>query len=125
MNYYLEVWKKFAQFDGRARRSEYWYFFLFNFIVAFVLALIDVFILGGSESGFLPLTILYSLAVIIPGLAVTIRRLHDIDRSGWWLLINFIPFGGIVLLIFYFMDSTPGDNEYGPNPKEKMINSAF
>ena len=112
MNWYLGVLKKYAEFSGRARRKEFWMFALFNIIIAVVLGIVDGFIgmpiLGG----------LYSLAVLLPGIAVGARRLHDIGKSGWWLLIGFVPLiGFIVLIIFFVMDSNPGDNQYGPNPK--------
>jgi uncharacterized membrane protein YhaH (DUF805 family) len=120
MSWYLEVLKKYAVFEGRARRKEYWMFVLFNIIIIVVLALIDY--LTGTFSpraGVGLLGGLYSLAVLIPSLAVTVRRLHDIERTGWWILIGLIPvIGNIVLLIFMVLDSEPGTNEYGPNPKE-------
>jgi len=112
--YYLAVLKKYATFQGRARRKEYWYFFLANIIVGIVLAVIgliikDKGILGG----------LYALALMIPGIAVTVRRLHDTNHSGGWWFIVFVPLiGGIVLLVFTLYDSQPGTNKYGPNPKE-------
>ena len=113
MNWYLEVWKKYAVFSGRARRKEYWMFVLINIIVALLLA--------GAAAVAKPLAILYllySLAVTIPGLAVSVRRLHDTGHSGWWLLICFLPLvGAIALLVFMVLDSEAGDNEYGPNPK--------
>ena len=119
MNWYLEVLKKYAVFDGRARRKEYWMFILVNIIITAVLALIDSLI--GTvirQAGFGLLQGLYSLAVLIPTLAVTVRRLHDTGRTGWWILIGLIPvIGGIVLLIFMLLDSEPGENQYGPNPK--------
>lgn len=119
MNWYLDVLKKYAVFNGRARRAEYWYFMLFNFLISIFLVTIDF--VGGSfntETGVGLLSGIYSLAVLIPGISVTVRRLHDADRSGWWLLIPLIPIiGGIVLFIFMIQDSTPGDNQYGPNPK--------
>lgn len=113
MNWYLEVLKKYAEFSGRARRTEYWMFFLINLIISIVLAVIDNMIgTGGIIGG------LYSLAVLLPGIGVTVRRLHDTGRVGWWILIGLIPIiGWIVLLIFMVLDSHPGDNEYGPNPK--------
>ena len=119
MNWYLEVLKKYAVFSGRARRKEYWFFVLFNIIIALALTFID-FSTGlydvESEVGLL--SGLYSLAVLVPSIAVTIRRLHDTDRTGWWFLIAFVPIiGVIVLLVFTVFDSTPGDNQYGPNPK--------
>jgi uncharacterized membrane protein YhaH (DUF805 family) len=120
VSWYLEALKKYAVFSGRARRMEYWYFVLFNVIVAFVLALIDA-LLGTTTgvSSFGLLSGLYSLAVLIPTLAVLVRRLHDIDRTGWWILINLIPLvGTIVLLVFALMPGTPGSNQYGPDPKQ-------
>lgn len=113
MNWYLEVLKKYAVFSGRARRTEYWMFFLFNFIISFVLAFIEGIVGGPGIIG-----LLYSLAVLIPGIAVSVRRLHDTNRSGWWLLIGLVPLiGAIVLLVFMVQDSQQGDNHYGPNPK--------
>jgi len=113
MNWYLEVLKKYAVFDGRARRKEYWYFVLFNTIINIVLSGIDSVTTGiGLLAG------LYTLAVLIPSIAVSIRRLHDTDRSGWWILIALIPIiGWIVLLIFMVQDGKPGENQYGLNPK--------
>ncbi|MGZ5576915.1 MAG: DUF805 domain-containing protein [Methylobacter sp.] len=119
MNLYLEVLKKYAVFNGRARRKEYWYFLLISTVISIVLVLIDS-ITGtlSEEAGIGLLSGIYSLAVLIPGISVAIRRLHDTDRSGWWFLIALIPIiGGIVLLIFMVLDSAPGDNQYGPNPK--------
>jgi uncharacterized membrane protein YhaH (DUF805 family) len=113
MNWYLEVLKKYAVFTGRARRQEYWMFFLFNLIITLALAFIEGML--GSPG---VLGLLYSLAVLIPAIAVGVRRLHDTNRSGWWMLIGLIPFiGAIVLIIFFVQDSQPGENEYGPNPK--------
>jgi uncharacterized membrane protein YhaH (DUF805 family) len=113
MNWYLEALKKYAVFSGRARRTAYWMFVLFNVIIAVVLAIIDG--LVGSPG---ILGLLYGLAVLIPGLAVSVRRLHDTNRSGWWLLICLIPLvGAIILLVFMVQDSQPGENRYGPNPK--------
>lgn len=116
MNWYLEVLKKYAVFNGRARRAEYWWFFLFSVIISIVLSVIDSFITGPQSIGILGL--IYSLAVLIPSIAVGIRRLHDTGRSGWWLLISFVPLiGAIVLIVFFVLDSQPGENQYGPNPK--------
>jgi Predicted membrane protein len=111
MKWYLGVLKKYAVFSGRARRKEHWYFLLFNFIVQLLLMVIDY-----SIGTFL--VAIYCLAVAIPCIAVTVRRLHDTGRSGWWLLISLVPvIGGIALLIFSLQDSKPGENQYGPNPK--------
>ena len=119
MNWYLQALKQYAVFKGRARRKEYWFFALFNLIVSVVLTTVDY--MTGSldpELGVGLLSGIYSLAILIPSLAVTVRRLHDTDRTGWWVLIAFIPFiGAIVLLVFMLLDSKPGDNRYGPNPK--------
>ena len=120
MSWYLEVLKKYAVFSGRARRKEYWMFFLINLIILVVLSIIDNLIgTVTRQGGPGVLQGLYSLAVLIPTLAVTVRRLHDTGRTGWWILIGLIPvIGNIVLLIFLVLDSEPGANEYGPNPKE-------
>jgi uncharacterized membrane protein YhaH (DUF805 family) len=120
LSWYLQALKKYAVFSGRSRRMEYWYFVLFNIIVSIVLGAIDGLLLGTLDSGMGVglLSGIYSLAVLIPTLAVTVRRLHDIDRSGWWILIGLVPLiGVIVLLVFALLDGTPGDNRYGPNPK--------
>ena len=120
MNWYLEVLKKYAVFGGRSRRKEYWMFVLFNIIVSVVLAVLDS--MSGTMSATLGMGLLgglYSLAVLVPGLAVSVRRLHDTNRSGWWLLIVLIPLvGAIVLIVFMAQDGTPGENGYGSNPKE-------
>ena len=119
MSWYLEALKKYAVFGGRSRRKEYWYFLLFNIIVAIVLAWIDALLGTFSSSGIGVLSGIYGLAILLPSLAVTVRRLHDIDRSGWWILINLFPLiGSIVLLVFAVSEGTPGSNRYGPNPKE-------
>jgi uncharacterized membrane protein YhaH (DUF805 family) len=113
VNWYLEVLKKYAVFSGRARRKEYWMFLLFNIIIGLVLGGI-AWLAGGPDV----LGSIYGLVVLIPGIAVSVRRLHDTDRSGWWLLIGLIPLiGTIVLLVFMAQDSQPGANQYGPNPK--------
>jgi uncharacterized membrane protein YhaH (DUF805 family) len=108
------VQQKYADFSGRARRSEYWWFVLFNIILGIVAAIIDKGILG-SEMGLIG--IIVSLALLIPGIAVGVRRLHDLGKSGWWLLVALIPLIGAIILIWWFIqEGTPGDNEYGPNP---------
>lgn len=117
INYYLAVLKKYAVFSGRARRAEYWYFVLFNYIIDIVVIIVG-FVIGGVM-GFRILGLLYGLAVAIPGIAVSVRRLHDTNHSGWWLFISLVPLiGPIVLLIFMVRDSQPGQNRYGLNPKE-------
>ena len=114
MNYYIEVLKKYAVFKGRARRAEYWYFFLFNFIVSVGLTIVNG-ILGDTKN---ILGILYSLVVFIPSLAVSVRRMHDVGKSGWILLVSLIPLiGWIWVLVLAVTDSQAGENQYGPNPK--------
>lgn len=120
VNWYIEVLKKYTVFSGRARRKEYWFFVLFNVLVSIALTFIDG-VTGtlSAESGVGLLSGLYGLAVLVPSIAVGVRRLHDIGRSGWWLLIVLVPLLGVlVLLVFAVLDSQPGSNEYGPNPKE-------
>ena len=117
MNWYLEVLKKYAVFSGRARRKEYWMFVLCNVIITAVLEAFHGF--DGSPH---MIESLYSLAVLLPSIAVSVRRLHDTGRNGWWLLIGLIPLlGALVLLIFMIQDSKPGENQYGPNPKFQVI----
>jgi uncharacterized membrane protein YhaH (DUF805 family) len=109
----LVVFERYALFDGRAGRAQYWWFVLANIIVSVVLQ-----ILTSALSAFFILSILYSLALIIPGLAVAIRRLHDTNRSGWWVLISLVPLVGVIILIvFLATDGDPGANQYGePDP---------
>ena len=110
--------EKYADFEGRASRSEYWYFVLFNILAYLGLAIVTVVLAGITGFDLLvAVPTLYLFGTLIPGLAVTARRLHDTDRSGWWQLLNFVPFGGIVLLVFCVQDSTFGRNNNGPNPK--------
>ena len=107
------VFNQYAGFQGRARRSEYWYFVLFNALVAGCLSL-----LASKVEFFSIISAVYSLAGLVPGLAVAIRRLHDTGRSGWNLLFALIPLvGGILLIVWYCQDSQPGDNQYGAYPK--------
>jgi uncharacterized membrane protein YhaH (DUF805 family) len=118
MQWYLMAFRKYAQIAGRSRRAEYWMFTLVNTIVMIALMVVsgsfdDAPSLGGSL-----LHLAYVAATIIPGFTVTVRRLHDTGRSGWWFLIGFIPLvGAIVLLVFLAQDGQPGDNEFGANPK--------
>jgi len=119
MNWYIEVLKKYAVFSGRARRKEYWFFVLFNVLISIVLGFIDGLIgTYNPETGFGILSGVYTLAIILPSIAVGVRRLHDTGRSGWWLLVSFVPvIGALVLLYFLVQDSKAGDNQYGPWPK--------
>ncbi|ESU29037.1 aminopeptidase [Flavobacterium limnosediminis JC2902] len=119
MKYYLEVLKKYAEFSGRARRKEYWMFLLFNMIFAVVAMILDnLFGIAFGNIGYGPLYIIYAIAMFIPGLAVGIRRLHDIGKSGWMTLIVFIPLiGPIWLLVLLVSEGDRGANKYGKDPK--------
>lgn len=125
MDWYIKVLKNYAGFEGRARRKEYWMFYLINVLIGLVFGVITVASGNtGSETAInivLIIYLIYTLAVLIPGLAVTVRRLHDTGRSGWWIISGFIPVLNIVLLVFMFLDSDAGDNEYGANPKAAIV----
>jgi uncharacterized membrane protein YhaH (DUF805 family) len=116
MQWYLKALRQYADFKGRAQRKEYWMFTLFNLIIMVVLQLVG----GGGEGGLGDvLSGIYSLGVLLPSVGVTVRRLHDIGKSGWWALLMIIPIiGALVLIYFAVQDSQEGSNEYGPNPKE-------
>jgi len=114
MDWYLMALKKYADFKGRSQRKEYWMFTLFNLLAFFVLSIVGS-VLGDQAE---LLTGIYSLGVLLPSIAVTVRRLHDIGRSGWWALLMVVPVvGALVLVVFALQDSQPEANEYGPNPK--------
>jgi uncharacterized membrane protein YhaH (DUF805 family) len=131
MDYYTGVFKKYADFSGRARRKEYWMFALINVIVSIIIGIIDG-VLGtrmefgsGMSGGIGILGLIYTIVILVPSLALMVRRLHDTNRSGLWLFIVLIPFlGALVMLVFSLMDSTPGSNKYGPNPKGVQAESA-
>lgn len=114
---FIGALKKYAVFNGRARREEYWFFLLAELIV-YILMLLLVFIIGASAKVFVAI---FWLAVLLPAIGVSIRRLHDTNRSGWWLLISVVPFASLVLLYFMCQDSTPGNNRYGSNPKAGTV----
>jgi uncharacterized membrane protein YhaH (DUF805 family) len=120
MKGFLDVLKnKYATFEGRARRSEYWYFVLVYILILVALAFVDG-LVGtlNEEAGIGLFSGLFALGTLVPGLAVAVRRLHDTNRSGWWVLIGIIPIvGDIVLIVFAAQDSQPGGNRFGPNPK--------
>ena len=120
MNYYLKVLQNYSTFTGRARRSEYWYFALFNVIFSLVATILDnVLGIALEGIGYGPLYGLYVLAMLIPGIAVTVRRLHDVGKSGWMYFIVLIPIiGAIWILVLLFTDSQQGENKWGQNPKE-------
>lgn len=123
MDWYLMALKKYAEFQGRAQRKEYWMFTLFNFLAMVLLGVVGALLGGGGEGGLGDvLQGLYGLGVLVPGIAVTVRRLHDIGKSGWWGLVALIPLiGSLILIYFAVKDSQPESNEYGPNPKAASI----
>ena len=123
MNWYLKVLKQYADFKGTARRKEYWMFILFNIIFGGIAMILDrVFGIAIEGVGYGPLYGVYALVLFIPGLAVVVRRLHDIGKSGWMLLITLIPLiGAIWLLVLLLTDSNPEENLYGANPKEVTL----
>jgi len=119
MNWFIKALKKYAVFEGRARRKEYWFFMLFYLIIFFVLVLIDV-VTGNinEETGLGLISGIFILAMILPSISVGIRRLHDTDRSGWWWWILLIPLiGEVVIFVFMVLDGTSGQNKYGSDPK--------
>ena len=120
MNWYLKCWKQYADFSGRARRKEYWIFSLINYIIIFFLYILQIVMIESTLWLIFPIIFfLYAVAVFLPGLAVNIRRLHDIGKSGWWYLIYLIPIiGAIWLTVLMCLDSEPGENQWGENPKE-------
>jgi uncharacterized membrane protein YhaH (DUF805 family) len=128
MQWYIDVLKKYAVFSGRARRKEYWMFVLFNVIVSIILGIIDR-IIGtdyGSNSGSGILSTIYSLAVLLPSIGVAIRRMHDTNRTGWWVLINLVPcIGWIWFIVLAAQEGTAGDNQYGPDPKAAERGQGF
>jgi uncharacterized membrane protein YhaH (DUF805 family) len=122
MHWYFQVLKKYAVFSGRARRVEYWTFLLVNVGVLILLNLVDA--AAGTmtpNGGAGVFTSLFALATLLPGIAVFVRRMHDTNRSGWWALLALTGIGGIVLFVFALLDSDPGDNQYGPNPKAAEV----
>ena len=120
MNYYLHVLKNYAVFSGRARRKEFWMFTLINFLVTMGAFVLDMALnLNMATGGFGVVQGLYTLFIIIPSVAVTVRRLHDVGKSGWFYLIALIPLiGAIWLLVLFCTDSEDGPNKYGENPKQ-------
>ena len=106
--------RNYVGFSGRASRSEFWYWVLFSVLVSIALSIIDLAVLSGKTT---VLSSIWSLATLLPSLAVGVRRLHDTDRSGWWWLISFIPLVGIiVLIVFWCLEGTPGSNRFGADP---------
>ena len=134
MEWMLLPLKRYADFQGRSRRKEYWMFALGVVIVAIVLSIIEgILIIEGiqSESGNIggaygPLSAIFLLAIIVPAIAVQVRRFHDQDKSGWWVLLGLIPLlGGIVVLVFMCLEGTRGPNRFGPDPKDPASVDAF
>jgi uncharacterized membrane protein YhaH (DUF805 family) len=113
MEYFLDAFKKYADFTGRAQRKEYWMFILFYTIFYVVLSIID------SIIGIVLLSALYSLALLVPSISIAARRLHDTGRSGWWQLIILIPLLGTIVLIVFLVQDSHDENEYGVNPKSE------
>lgn len=137
MEWMLMPLKRYADFSGRSRRKEYWMFTLFN-----ILVMVGISIIGGILGGFTPgetgemslgggimfgLIGIYALAIFIPALAVQVRRFHDQDKSGWFVLLGFIPYiGGIIVLVFMCLDGNKGENRFGPDPKmDKNVGDVF
>ena len=114
LNFYVDAWKKFADFNGRSRRKEFWIFWLVNVVISWILSLITGSL--GLIGAIIPL--IFALAILIPSLAVAIRRMHDIGKSGWWICINFVPvIGTIWYIVLAAKDSEAGSNQYGACPK--------
>ncbi len=130
MEWYIRVWQRYAEFSGRSRRREYWMFTLIHSVIILVLCIGIVGfglskqpVVGATSSLLLSA---YALAALVPSLAVAVRRLHDIDKSGWWILIGLVPVvGGIILLVFAILDGTQGDNQYGPDPKASQSSAVM
>ena len=120
--------KRYADFSGRSRRKEYWMFVLGVFIAAIVLSIVEGILgMSGMVGGvYGPLTTIFLLAVIIPSIAVQVRRFHDQDKSGWMVLLAFIPIlGGLAVLIFMCLEGTRGTNRFGPDPKDPASAQVF
>lgn len=111
MEYFIDAYKKYADFSGRASRQQYWMFILIYMIIYLVLIGID------SVLGIIILSSIFSLGSFIPSLSIAARRLHDTGRSGWWQLIIFLPLIGVIVLLVFFVQDSHDQNEYGPNPK--------
>ncbi len=110
MSYYFQAFKKYIDFSGRATRPEYWYFILFTFIVSVIIGMLGIF--GLSARLVISLSVLYALLSIVPAIAVTVRRLHDINYSGWWFLLLLIPFVNIIVFVLTLLKSDPNNNKY-------------
>ncbi|HCC50725.1 MAG TPA: DUF805 domain-containing protein [Porphyromonadaceae bacterium] len=114
MNFYVDAWKKFATFGGRSRRKEFWFFLLINGAIGYLLGLIT----GSLGMAGMIIQAVFGLAILVPAIAVSIRRLHDIGKSGWWVFINCVPLiGSIWFIVLVAKDSVPGKNQWGNCPK--------
>lgn len=128
MGWCVMAWKRYSDFSGRSRRFEYWMFMLIHAVNYLALFLAIEVTASASAMVHAPvltvplffLCFIYALAAIFPGLAVSVRRLHDIGKSGWWMLLAFLPVLGLLLIVLFALDSEPSDNQYGPNPKHLM-----
>lgn len=117
MNYYVRVFQNYANFKGRDTRKQYWMFVLFNIIISFVIGFVAGLILGDAAS---IVTSIYSLAILLPSLAISIRRMHDIGKSGWWILVSLIPIVGCIwYIVLACKPSQEGSNQYGDMPVEE------
>ena len=136
MEWMLMPLKRYADFSGRSRRKEYWMWILFQVILFTAVAIVGGFVFGfgdpasaalGAAGGTLLILLgLLGLAFLIPNIAVTVRRFHDQDKSGWWFLLNFIPYiGGIIVLVFMCLEGTRGPNRFGPDPKDGNHGEVF
>ena len=120
--------KRYADFSGRSQRKEYWMFVLGVLIVALVLGFVQGLLGMGGDGGFASgiLTLIFAVVIFIPALAVQVRRFHDQDKSGWFVLLSLIPFvGGIIVFVFMCLDGTPGPNRFGPDPKGRGAVDVF
>jgi uncharacterized membrane protein YhaH (DUF805 family) len=117
MNAYMDAMRRYVDFSGRASRSQFWLYVLFYIVIIVIAVVIDGLVFNSFNGGIGVLTLLASLIHLIPSLAVSIRRLHDTDRSGWWIFISLVPLiGGIWLIVLYCLDGTQGNNRFGPRP---------
>ena len=118
-------WKRYRDFRGRSRRSEYWFIQLFLVVTNIAVAIIDLALMGWDVDRFIAnggggiVGLVWILVTIVPAFAVLVRRLHDTGKSGWWALVGFLPLvGPVILLVFTVTDSSPGENKFGLSPKE-------
>ena len=119
MHWYTDVIRRYTDFDGRADRPEFWWFALINLIISVVIWSVGIALFGFATGEFL--AIVYGLATLLPSLGVQIRRLHDTNKSGWWIVVSLVPFvGGIILIVLLAIAGTPGPNRYGPQPAPRQ-----